>query len=233
MTSLSRKARVAGILYVFASAVGFVRLIYVPNALVVPGDAAGTAGNIVAHTGLFRLGMVCELAGAVLWLFVVLALYRLFREVDEGMAKLMTILGGLMQVPLFFMNAVNDAAALLFARGEDFLAVFDKPQRDAWCLLFLRLHHYGDLGNEIFWGIWLLPLGMLVYRSRFLPRLLGVWLMIACFGYLAVSLTGLLAPQWEGKVFGWVQLATLGELVFMLWLVILGARERGLGSVAG
>jgi len=131
MTSLSRNARVAGIFYLVASAVGFVRLIYIPNALIVSDNAAATAGNIVAREPLFRLGIVSELWGAVLWLFVTLALYRLFKGVNRGLAILMLVLGGLMQVPIFFLNAVNDAAALLLARGGDFLAAFDQPQREA------------------------------------------------------------------------------------------------------
>jgi Domain of unknown function (DUF4386) len=122
------------------------------------------------------------------------ALQLLFKEVDQGLAVLMVILGSLMVTPIFFMNSVNHAAALLFARGGEFLSTFDKAQRDAFAMLFLRLHHYGVLANEIFWGLWLLPFGLLVYRSRFLPRLLGAWLMIACFGYLANSFTGLLFP---------------------------------------
>src|ERR1700747_270934 len=131
MTSLSRNARVAGLLYMVASAVGVVRLLYVPSAVIVHGNAAATANNIVAHESLFRWGIVSNLVGAALWLFVPLALYRLLKGVDQGLAVLMVILGSLMQVPLFFCNTVTDAAALLFARGADFLSVFDKPQRDA------------------------------------------------------------------------------------------------------
>jgi hypothetical protein len=224
MTSLSRNARVAGILYVVASAVGFLRLIYIPGALFVSNNPAITASNIATHETLFRIGIVSELVSAVLWLFVVLALYQLLKEVDLGLAKLMVILGGFMQVPIFFLNSVNDSAALLFARGADFLNAFDKPQRDALAMLFLRLHHHGDLANEIFWGIWLLPFGLLVYKSRFLPRILGIWLMIACFGYLALSFTGLLFPQWESQVFRLAQPFMLGELIVMLWLIIVGAK---------
>ena len=226
MTLLSRNARVAGILYIVASAVGFVRLIYIPNALIVSGNAAATAGNLAAHETLFRIGIVSQLLGAALWLFVTLALYRLFREVDRNLATIMVILGGFMQVPIFFINAINDAAALLFATAASFLNAFDKPQREAFVMLFLRLHHHGDLVNEIFWGIWLIPFGLLVYKSRFLPRLLGIWLIIACFGYLALSLSGLLFPEWESKVFSYTQPVMLGELVTMLWLAILGARAK-------
>ena len=226
MASLRRNARIAGILYIVASAVGFVRLIYIPDLLIVSGNAAATAANIAAHESLFRLGILSQLLGAVLWLFVTLALYRLFQKVDQSLATLMLILGGFMQVPIFFMNAVSDAAALLFARGGDFLAAFNPQQQNAFVLLFLRLHHYGDLTNEIFWGIWLIPFGLLVYQSRYLPRLLGVWLIIACFGYLELSFSGLLFPQWETQTFRFVQPLTLGELIVMLWLAIIGAKER-------
>lgn len=104
-----------------ASVVGVVRLMYIPNALFVGGNAAATANNIVAHESLFRLGIVSQLLASVLWLFVPLALYRLLKGVDEELAVLMVILGSLMQVPIFFVNTANDVAALLFARGADFL----------------------------------------------------------------------------------------------------------------
>jgi len=232
MTSLSKNARVAGLLYILSSAVGFVRLGYIPKALIVHGNATATANNIAAHESLFRLGMVSELLAAVLWLFVPLALYRLLKEVDQGVAVLMVILGGLMVTPLFFVNAANDAGALLFARGGNFLSIFDKPQRDAFAMLFLRLHHQVDLANEIFWGLWLLPFGLLVYRSRFLPRVLGVWLMIACFAWLALSISGLLFPGHEDKIFVITQPVVLGEVAVMLWLVIMGAKEKPLAAAA-
>lgn len=226
MTSLSKNARVAGILYIVGSVLGVVRLLYIPKTLLASHNAAITANNIAAHELLFRFGIVSELLAAALWVFVTLALYRLLKGVDQGLAILMVILGSLLVTPIFFMNTVNAAAALLFARGGDFLTVVDAPQRDAFALLFLRLHHQGVLANEIFWGLWLLPLGLLVYRSRFLPRLLGVWLMVACFAYLAVSFTGLLFPYLESKVFGFAQPVMLGEVAFMLWLVIFGAKEQ-------
>ncbi len=169
MTSLSKNARVAGLLYILASVVGVVRLMYIPSALIVHGNAAATANNIAAHELLFRLGIVSYLLATVLFLLVTLTLYRLLKGVDQGLAVLMVILGSLMPVPIFFVNSATDAAALLFARGGDFLSVFDKPQRDAFAMLFLNLHHHLDLANAIFWGLWLLPLGLLVYRSRFLP----------------------------------------------------------------
>jgi hypothetical protein len=226
MTSLSKNARIAGLLYIVASVVAILRLAYVPKALFVQGNAAATATNIAAHESLFRLGFVSELLGGVLWLFVPLALYRLLKEVDQGLAVVMVVLGSLMPVPIFFVNFMTDAASLLFARGADFLSVFDKPQREALAALFLNLHHQLDLANMIFWGLWLLPFGLLVYRSRFLPRFLGLWLIVACFAWVTLSLTGLLLPAYEGRVFTVTQPFALGEVATMLWLAILGAKEQ-------
>jgi hypothetical protein len=232
MASLSRNARVAGLLYIAASAVGVVRFIYIPNTLFVSGNASATAGNIAAHEPLFRWGLVSQLAAGTLWLFVPLALYRLLKGVDQTLALLMVILGSLMQVPLYFANIGTDAAALLFARGTDFLAVFDKPQRDAFVRLFLNLHHQVELGNMLFAGLWLFPLGVLVYRSRFVPRLLGAWLILAGFGWTAFSLGSLVSPAYGDKLFSLIQPCTLGEVATMLWLATVGAKEKHLAAAA-
>ena len=232
MSALSKNARVAGLLYILASVVGLLRLMYIPEALFVRGNATATANNIAAHEALFRWGIVSLLLGSALWIFVPLALYRLLKEVDPTLAVMMVILGSLMQVPLFFVNAVIDAAALLFARSADFLSVFDKPQHDAFVRLFLNLHHQLDLANAIFWGMWLFPFGLLVYKSRFLPRFLGVWLVIACFAWLAFSLTGLLLPAYEDKVLSISQPLALGEVATMLWLAIMGAKGKRLPAAA-
>jgi hypothetical protein len=121
---------------------------------------------------------------------------------------------------------MTDAAALLSARGGDFLSILDKPQRDAFAMLFLDLHHQLDVANEIFWGLWLLPFGALVYRSRFLPRVLGILLVIACFAWLALGFTAALAPRYEPTVFKMTQPFAMGEVATMFWLAIVGARER-------
>jgi hypothetical protein len=198
---------------------------YIPEKLFVHGNAAATAANIAAHESLFRVAIASEPLAAALWLFVPLALYRLLREVDPSLAAVMVILGSLMQVPLFFFNTVTDAAALLLVRGADFLSVVGKPQRDAFAMLFLSLHHHVDLVNFVFAGLWLFPFGLLVYRSLFLPRFLGIWLMTACLAWLVFSFTGLLVPGSEDRVLKLVQPFTLGEVATMLWLVILGAKE--------
>jgi len=232
MSSTHNPGRVAGFLYLLLVPIAPIRLMYIPNALFVGGNGTATANNIAAHQWLFQLGIVSDLLAATLTLFLVLALYRLFKAVNQNLAVLMVILGGLMVTPIYFLNTLNDAAALLLARGADFLSVFDKPQRDALAMLFLRLHHQGVVANEIFWGLWLLPLGALVYKSRFIPRFLGVWLIINGFAYVVISFTGLLLPQYEDKVFNSAFPILLGEMAIMLWLVIKGAKPPALDAAA-
>ena len=223
MHPTDKAARIAGATYLLLL-VAPLRLIYIPSALFVRGNATATANNIAAHELLFRLGIVGDLFTGTMVIFVMLALYRLFKGVDQSLATLMVILGGLMVTPIYFLNSLNDAAALLLVRGADFLSVFEKPQREALAMLFLRLHHQGVVVNEIFWGLWLLPLAFLVIRSGFLPRFLGVWLIINGFAYVITSFTGLLLPQYESMVSNITFPALLGELAFMLWLLIRGAK---------
>ncbi len=226
MTALSKRARIAGALYIVASLVGFLRLIYIPDHLIVSGNAAATVNNIAMHESLFRWGIVTYLIAGVLFLFVTLALYRLLETVDRPLAILMVILGGVIPTTIFVINSVTDVGAVLFVRGPDFLSAFDQVQRTASAMLFLNLHHQLDLADAIFWGIWLVPLGLLIYRSRFLPRFLGVWLIVGCFAWLTFSITGFVAPGRESKVFAYMQPFTFGEVATMLWLVIMGAKER-------
>ena len=131
-----------------------------------------------------------------------------------------------------FMNVLNEIAALTLFRGADFLAVLEKPQRDALAMLFLRLHGQGNVINEIFWGLWLFPFGVLVMRSGFLPRILGVWLIINGFAYVVLSFAGLLLPQYQDVAFRSAFPLLLGELAIMLWLVIKGAKVQPLPAPA-
>ena len=232
MSSTHNPGRVAGFLYLLLVVTAPLRLMYIPSTLFVRGDATATANNIAAHEWLFRMGIVADLLTGTIAIFVVLALYRLLKEVDQYLAALMVILGGLMVVPIYFLNTLNDAAALLLVRGADFLSVFEKPQRDALAMLFLRLHGHGVLASFIFAGLWLFPFGVLVYRSGFLPRILGVWLIINGFAYLTISFTGLLLPQYEDMVSNIAFPALLGELAIMLWLVIKGAKPQPLDATA-
>jgi hypothetical protein len=219
------------LLYVLASIVGFFAMGYVPDKLIVHGNAAATANNIAASETLFRLGIAGELLGQAAFIFVALALYDLLKEVNRRHASLMVMLI-VVSIPIAFLNELNSFAALVLVRGSDFLAIFDKPQRDALAVLFLNLHSRGFVVAEIFWGLWLFPLALLVYKSRFLPRFLGVWLALAGFGWLILSLTSVLLPQYQDKVYAYSQPAIVGEIAFMLWLLIRGAKPQAPDAAA-
>jgi hypothetical protein len=204
---------------------------YVPGKLIVHGNAAATASNIAASETLFRLGIAAQLIGMAGFIFVALALYDLLKGVNRRHASLMVTLI-VVSVPIAFLNELNSIAALVLVRGADFLSIFDKPRREALAMLFLNLHFYGLVVAEIFWGLWLFPLALLVYRSRFLPRFLGVWLALAGFAWVILSLTGVLLPQYQNKVDTYSQPAFFGELAFMFWLLIKGARPPALDATA-
>src|ERR1700720_768154 len=231
MSSTKNPGRFAGLLYILMSIPGFFAMVYVPSKVIVYGNATATANNIAASETLFRLGIAVQLISQAGFIFVALALYDLLKGVNRRHASLMVTLI-VVSIPIAFVNELNAIAALVLVRGADFLSIFEKPQRDALAMLFLTLHGQGFGVAEIFWGLWLFPLGLLVYRSRFLPRFLGVWLAIGGFAYVILSLTGILLPQYQDKVFTYTQPATIGELVFMLWLIIKGARPPGLGTTA-
>jgi len=233
MNSTRNPGRVAGFLYLLLVVLGPLRLMYIPKKLFVAGDAAATAHNIAAHELLFRLGIADDLVCGVILIFLTLALYRLFEGVSRYLAVLVVLLGGLLPAAIDFVNTVNDGGALMLVKGATFLTTFDEPQRQTLALLFLRLHDQIVVGAEILWGLWLLPLGMLTYRSGFMPRFLGVWLIINGMMYVIISFTGLLLPQSYEQVFGLAFPALFGEVAFTLWLVIMGAVPRSAPALSG
>jgi hypothetical protein len=227
MNSTKKTARLAGVLYLVNGVTGFFGIIYVPSRLIVSGNAAATANNILASERLFRVGIVSELICAAEFVFLLWVLYRLLAGVSRTHASLMVILG-LVFVPIMCVNVLNEIAALTLLRGADFLSGFDKRQLEAMAMLFLDLHRYGYVVGWIF-GLWLFPFGVLVFKSGFLPRILGVLLIAACFGYLADSLTPLLLPGYANMVGRFASIGlTLGEPAIILWLLIRGAKDQPL-----
>ena len=222
MNPTTNPGKFAGLLYVLASITGFFAMGYVPGKLIVHENAAATAANILASGTLFRLGIAAELIGQAGFIFVALGLYHLLKGVSRRQAILMVTLI-VVSIPIAFVNELNSIAVLILVRGASYLSVFDQLQRESLAMLFLNLHHHGFVVAELFWGLWLFPLALLVYRSRFLPRLLGVWLALAGLAWVILSLTGIVSPQSQDKLFVYAQPAFFGEIAFMLWLLIKGA----------
>jgi hypothetical protein len=210
-------ARVAGFLYLLVVPLGVFGSMYVPSRLIVSGDAAKTANNIVASESLFRLGIVSNLLAPLVMLSVVLVLYQLLKSVHKNMAWLMVIFV-LLGVSISMLNQLTKFAALQLLSGADYLKVFTTEQLQAMALLFLRIP--GNI-STIFWGLWLLPLGYLVFKSGFLPRILGVLLMISCFVYLTGTFAAFLGHRAPVGLY-----AALGEILFILWLLIRGVNAE-------
>lgn len=216
--SVQRTARTAGVLYLILAVCGGFAQFFVREALIVTGDAAATASNILASQTLFRSGIAAELTGQVAFVLLVLALYRLLKQVNRNQALLM-VMFVLVAVSITALNMLNQFAALYVLSGAEHLTAFDAGQLEALSLTFLDFHHTGYLIAQVFFGLWLLPLGYLIYRSGFIPKLIGVLLVIACFGFLVDVVTFFLLPGFgvEFSLF-----TSIGEFVLLLWLLIRG-----------
>ena len=227
MSSTKRKARIAGLLYLLLALTGVFSLIYVPSTLIVYGDATTTANNITSSELLFRTGILSGLISNVIFVFLVLALYRLLKEINRRQALLMVTLV-VVSASTGFLNTLNQIAALIFLSGADFLSVFEKPELDALAYVFLRLQSQGLQAIQIFWGLWLFPFGLLVIKSRFIPKILGVLLIIAGFAYLLSSFMFFVLPQYKATISPLITVLEMAELPIILWLLIVGAKSQPL-----
>jgi hypothetical protein len=225
MNPIKKQARVAGLLYLLLGITAPIGLVYVPSRLIVTGDATATADHLRASESLLRIGIGSELFHQTIGIFLVLALYRLFKAVDQKYAVMMVILS-LVPVPIVFLNVLNEIAALVLVSGANFLSVFEKYQLDALAYLFLRLHNQGIIVAAIFWGLWLFPFGILVIRSGFIPRVLGILLFIAGLAYLASSSASLLLPRYAPIVNQFALLLEAAEVPIIFWLLIWGAKTK-------
>lgn len=227
MDSIQRRARTAGILYFVMGITAPIGLLLVPGRLIVRGDAVATADRIRASEWLFRIGIASEVFHQVIAVFLVVALYRLFKDVNQTHAALTVILGALVSVPIVFISALAEIGALiLIGRPAYMTSAFDHAQLDALAYLLIRLRGQGINLASIFWGLWLFPFGMLVIRSGFLPRLLGILMIIAGLGYLASAFATLVAPQVSNAVDAVATITMLCELPIIFWLLIWGVWGR-------
>jgi hypothetical protein len=219
-------ARLAGALYLAMSLPGALALTYFPSVFSVPGNAAATASRIAAAPGLYRLGVLADLTCAVFAIWLGMVLYDLFQGVHRGQARLMVgFVFGMVAIGL--VNTVLMAGPLVTTGGAAYLSVFDKPQRDALALGFWSLRSQGLHVATMYWGLWLLPLGVLTYRSGFLPRLLGALVFIAGCAYVIDSLAYYLLPEHARLIANLSVLPQgLGEGGFMFYTLIKGVRTE-------
>jgi hypothetical protein len=217
-TSPQVYARVAGFLYlVLGGLLSPFGLLYIPSALVVPGDAAATIAKIMASETLVRLSIVSALLSQIVFILVALALYQLLKSVHKNMARLMVILL-LLGVPIAMLNELNHIA-VLFLVSDVGRAAFTVDQLHGLVPLFLNLHAFGLDIVDIFWGLWLFPMGYLVFQSGFLPRAIGVLLMFGCVGYLLQAFASILIPTLTVDL---AMLTAWVEILLPLWLLFKG-----------
>lgn len=222
-SSLKKTARLAGLLYLLLVITGVYSIIYIPSQIIVPGDAVTTAKNMISNEFLFRTGFLNDIITNTIFLFLVLVLYRLFKQVNENQAKLMFALV-IVQIPCVFIMEAFNITSLMILKGE-ILKTFELSQRQDLAMLFLKINDYGTLPLEMFWGLWLLPFGLLVYKSGFIPRIFGILLVIAGTAYMIDSTIALLFPSYSVFVNKpTLLLVAIGEISITLWLLIKGVK---------
>jgi len=222
MNSIKATARRAGALYFLFLIVGLVDM-YGFSRFIVPGDATATARNIIAAQLTYRIGILTDFVTLLLFIFLVVSLYNLLRGVNKWHAMLMVLLVSV-GVTIGLVNILNKIAPLIFLSGAGYLSVFTKPQLDALALGFLSLNSNGNNVDTAFWGLWLFPFGILVIKSGFFPRVLGILLMVAGFALLTSSLTSIVLPAYEHVVSRATMPLALGEFPIIFWLLIKGAK---------
>jgi hypothetical protein len=221
--SATATARLAGLGYLILAICGGFAEFGVRQRFVVPGDAAATAQNLLANATLWRFGIVAELIGQVVFVFIVFALFDLLKVVHRKRAITMVTLV-LIAVTITTLNLVNQAAALLVLDGGAWTAAIDPAQREALSMLFMDLHGFGyGVVAQVFFGLWLVPLGVLIWQSRFIPRFVGALLIVAGAGYLVDVVLGatMATPPIVLSEFTFV-----GELVLLGWLLVRGVNAR-------
>lgn len=228
MNSTKAAARFTGVLYLLMGITAAFSINYVPAAIIVPGDATATARRITDAALTYRIAILSDLVSQIIFLFLVLSLYNLLKDVNKNHARLMVILVSV-AAAIEVVNALNLMAPLILLSGADFLSVFTKPQLGALALGFLNLHSNGIFVVSAFWGLWLFPFGLLVIKSGFFPKILGVLLIVACFAYLTSSFISIVLPAYQHVVSQFtLPLFALGELSMIIWLLVKGAKVQPL-----
>ena len=226
MTQSNKTARTAGLLYLILIIGGIISLAYIPSLLIVSHSAAETYENITNSEFLFRLGIVSAIITFLIYMLLPLVLYKLLHEVNKVYAILMVIFV-LVSVPISFTNILNKFSVLTLINKPEYLEKLGQVELQTQVMLLIHSYNNGLEISQIFWGLWLFPFGYLVYKSDFLPKLLGVLLMTGCFGYLITFFGGFLYSDFNktivSDIIGYP--APLGEIGICLWFLIMGTNK--------
>ena len=225
MNSTQKTARLAGFYYLLVAIFGFYGIMYVPSQVVVKGNAAATMQNILDKEFLFRSGISGNLIGAVAFLLTALTFYQLFKNIDEPKAKLLLVLV-VVQIPVTFLAESFAFASLMIAKGE-ILQHLDLIQKQDWVMFLLRLKSYNIIALEIFWGLWLIPLGQLIIKSGYLPKFIGILLILGGIAYVIESLDFILFSEKLSFItdYGFIFYST-AELSTVAWLLVKGVKIK-------
>ncbi len=223
-TSTKRLARIAGALYLLNGIFGAFALLFVDHKVYVADNATATAGRLIAHSGLVRLGVAADLTQATLWVFLAMTLYLLFKNVSRSAASALVVLVAI-GTGIVCLNAVFRFEALRVATGQVGSAALGSTTSNVLALLLLDTQHYGILVAQIFFGLWLVPLGYLAYTSGMFPKWLGGLLFAGAAGYLVDTLALFLAPGLGQKISTVVVIpSTVAEISMVVYLLVIGVK---------
>lgn len=224
MSSPKRLARIAGVLYLLVGIFGGFSEGFVDPKMYVAGNAAATAGNVVASSGLVRMGVVAHLLDGTFFVFLAMALYLLLEHVHKGVARAMLVLVAL-STGIICLNAVFEFEGLRVATSSSYAAAFGTDGSNALVLLLLDTQHYGTLVAQVFFGLWLVPLGYLAYQSGMFARWLGVVLVVGGVCYLVDLLAAFLVPDFGHAIHGFVVIpSAVAEISMVLYLLVVGVK---------
>ncbi len=225
MNTNRKTARFAGALYLSYIILTAIANVVGRKAIIVDGDAAATVANIIAKGMAFRIGFVSDILAGILFLLSAWALYALLKPVNKNIALLFLLvnLGG---VAVHCLNMLNLFSAALLLNGADYLQVFQAGQLQALAMFFLDLYKNGFMISQFFFGVWVFPLGYLVYKSGYLPKALGIVLMVECFGWLIYPFQFFFFPSYVGISYFSFAIGFIGEFSLTLWLLIMGAKDQ-------
>jgi len=222
MNSPQKTARVAAFVFLIIFFLGMSSELFIRPGMIAPGDAAATVRNIVAFEALFRLSLVSDLIRQALLMLLTLILYKLLKPVNKTIAALMVIFY-LIGVPVSMLNELNHLAVLLLSSDAGYLTAFKADQLNALVIFFLELRKYGTYIAQFF-SFWVLLLGYLDFKSDFLPRILGILLMLGGLCYTVLAVLFFLFPNFDATIFG--LFTFISESLFYLWLLIKGVKDQ-------
>ena len=222
--SPKRLARIAGVFYLLVGISGGFAEGFVDPKIYVAGNAAATAGNVLANQELVRMSVVSHLVDAVFFVLTAMALYILLQHVHKSMARAMLVFVAV-AVGIITLNAVFQFEGLQVATDAFYVTAFGAAGSNALVLLLLDIQHYGTLAAQVFFGLWLAPLGYLAYKSGLFPKSLGVTLVAATVCYLIHLITAFLVPGFHKQIHPFIVIVpTIAEIWMVLYLLVVGVK---------